>query len=145
MNDLPLCSWGSAFHKPLLSPYEAAVAVGRAKAWDEDVEGLGMRRNLAPTAAATPTSTTSPGPETAKQAEDQHQEPSIPAALEGDYPMDFYANDSLGPWTPRHGLMPARRAGAGAGAGAGGVLALLRKKRNKPRTDSESAPPVVAV
>lgn len=22
----------------------------------------------------------------------------------GDYPMDFYANDSRGPWTPRHGM-----------------------------------------
>ena len=26
-----------------------------------------------------------------------------------DYPMDFYANDSRGPWTPRYGLMPPRR------------------------------------
>lgn len=28
---------------------------------------------------------------------------------ERDYPMDFYANDSRGPWTPRYGLMPPRR------------------------------------
>ena len=43
--------WGAAFHKPLLTPYEAAVALKEA-----DWQGEG-------------------------------------------YPMDFYANDSLGPWT----------------------------------------------
>ncbi|XP_048468708.1 2-(3-amino-3-carboxypropyl)histidine synthase subunit 1 [Rhincodon typus] len=45
--------WGKAFSKPLLTPYEAAVAL--------------------------------------KQIEWQHQ-----------YPMDFYANQSLGPWTVNH-------------------------------------------
>lgn len=46
--------WGYAFPKPLLTPYEASVALGKAT-W-QDV-----------------------------------------------YPMDFYANESLGPWTPNHG------------------------------------------
>ncbi|KAI7861175.1 putative diphthamide synthesis protein-domain-containing protein [Circinella umbellata] len=46
--------WGYAFPKPLLTPYEASIALGKAS-W-HDV-----------------------------------------------YPMDFYANDSLGPWTPNHG------------------------------------------
>ncbi|KAF7728488.1 Diphthamide biosynthesis protein 1 [Apophysomyces ossiformis] len=46
--------WGYAFPKPLLTPYEAAIALGKAE-WQEV------------------------------------------------YPMDFYANDSLGPWTPNHG------------------------------------------
>ncbi|CAI2181506.1 7375_t:CDS:10 [Funneliformis geosporum] len=46
--------WGYAFQKPLLTPYEASVALD-AIDWQ-----------------------------------------SI-------YPMDFYANDSLGPWTPNHG------------------------------------------
>lgn len=45
--------WGAAFDKPLLTPYEACVAV-KAATW-KDV-----------------------------------------------YPMDFYANDSLGPWTVNH-------------------------------------------
>ncbi|XP_061734105.1 2-(3-amino-3-carboxypropyl)histidine synthase subunit 1 isoform X1 [Nerophis ophidion] len=45
--------WGSAFSKPLLSPYEAAVAL-QESAWKEV------------------------------------------------YPMDFYSNQSLGPWTPNH-------------------------------------------
>lgn len=43
--------WGTAFHKPLLTPYEAAVAL-KAANWQEKC-----------------------------------------------YPMDFYANTSLGPWT----------------------------------------------
>ncbi|KAF4086082.1 hypothetical protein AMELA_G00102300 [Ameiurus melas] len=45
--------WGTAFSKPLLSPYEAAVALQQA-GWQEV------------------------------------------------YPMDFYSNQSLGPWTPKH-------------------------------------------
>lgn len=50
--------WGSAFKKPLLSPYELSVVLG-------DVEWT--PNNLEPNNA---------------------------------YPMDFYSNNSLGPWTP---------------------------------------------
>jgi len=46
--------WGTSFPAPLLSPYEAAVAVNQIE-WQEQV-----------------------------------------------YPMDFYAKDSLGPWTPNY-------------------------------------------
>uniref|UniRef100_A0A8C5IWP3 2-(3-amino-3-carboxypropyl)histidine synthase subunit 1 n=1 Tax=Junco hyemalis TaxID=40217 RepID=A0A8C5IWP3_JUNHY len=54
--------WGEAFSKPLLTPYEAAVAL-------QDIEW---------------------------------QQP---------YPMDFYASQSLGPWTVNHGgTQPPRRA-----------------------------------
>jgi 2-(3-amino-3-carboxypropyl)histidine synthase len=56
--------WGYAYDKPLLSPYEAVIALMTD---DEYV----MHR---------PT----------------WMETSSP------YPMDFYANDSLGPWTPNH-------------------------------------------
>lgn len=56
--------WGSAFTKPLLSPYEASVALQQV-GWQEV------------------------------------------------YPMDFYSNQSLGPWTPNHPdhqpARPARR------------------------------------
>ncbi len=45
--------WGLAFDKPLLTPYEASVALSDIE-WSDK------------------------------------------------YPMDFYANDSLGPWTPNH-------------------------------------------
>ncbi|KAL0073374.1 putative diphthamide synthesis protein-domain-containing protein [Phycomyces blakesleeanus] len=53
--------WGYAFPKPLLTPYEASIALGKAE-WQEV------------------------------------------------YPMDFYANDSLGPWTPNHGRNVTRSA-----------------------------------
>ena len=55
--------WGTAFRKPLLTPYEAAVALKRT-AWQEV------------------------------------------------YPMDYYAGDSLGPWTPNnpaHKPVPVRK------------------------------------
>ncbi|CAK1590405.1 unnamed protein product [Parnassius mnemosyne] len=48
--------WGTAFPKPLLTPYEFSVALGNSKWLKED----------------------------------------------GTYPMDFYSNDSLGPWTPNY-------------------------------------------
>merc|ERR1719511_608921 len=52
--------WGMSFDKPLLTPYEAAYAIGEAK------ENFCDNSN------------------------------------ETNYPMDFYAHDSLGPWTPNH-------------------------------------------
>ena len=51
--------WGLAFEKPLLTPYEAAVALDAIE-WQKQ-----------------------------------------------NYPMDFYSNDSLGPWTPNHKEKPA--------------------------------------
>ncbi|CAG9791363.1 unnamed protein product [Diatraea saccharalis] len=48
--------WGTAFPRPLLTPYEFSVALGNTKWLMED----------------------------------------------GTYPMDFYSNDSLGPWTPNY-------------------------------------------
>lgn len=44
----------------------------------------------------------------------------LPAVLQGtkveeeDYPMDFYADGSMGDWTPRHG-MGARKGGGESG------------------------------
>jgi len=58
--------WGLSFSAPILSPYEAAVALEQC-AWRQDV-----------------------------------------------YPMDFYANDSLGHWTPNH-----KPTGCGGGGGCG--------------------------
>lgn len=48
--------WGTAFPKPLLTPYEFSVSMGNSKWLKED----------------------------------------------DTYPMDFYSNDSLGPWTPNY-------------------------------------------
>ena len=97
--------WGSAFPKPLLSPYEAAVSVGKVKGWQEDVDGLGMSR--------TP----------ANAAPSLNGAADASLVLEGDYPMDFYSDNSLGPWTPRHGMGVRKRTGAGAGSNR----ALLRR------------------
>ncbi|KRT83916.1 hypothetical protein AMK59_4073 [Oryctes borbonicus] len=52
--------WGGSFKRPLLNPYEIAVALG-------DTEWCTEKQNTS-------------------------------------YPMDFYANDSLGLWTPNHKL-----------------------------------------
>ncbi|CCU99415.1 unnamed protein product [Malassezia sympodialis ATCC 42132] len=78
--------WGSAFPKPLLSPYEAAAAMGKARMWSEAPNTLGMQRF----------------PSFRDRSEDIDR---------ADYPMDFYANDSLGPWTPRHGLGVLKKSG----------------------------------
>lgn len=76
--------WGSAFPKPLLSPYEAAAALGRAPRWNDGPANLGLLRY--------------PGARNDVVQAD-------------DYPMDFYANASLGPWTPRHGLGVSKKSG----------------------------------
>ncbi|KAK4058001.1 Diphthamide biosynthesis protein 1 [Microbotryomycetes sp. JL221] len=79
--------WGYAFSKPLLSPYEAAVAlnVKGANSW----KGSGLTIDTV----------------TGQQQQTQDRD---------EYPMDFYADQSLGEWTPRHG-MGARRAGGEKG------------------------------
>ncbi|EIW69855.1 hypothetical protein TREMEDRAFT_29921 [Tremella mesenterica DSM 1558] len=59
--------WGYAFSRPLLSPYEASVALGRIRGWG----GL--------------------------KWDDEKREEG-----KGDYPMDYYSDTSLGPWTPRY-------------------------------------------
>lgn len=66
--------WGTAFPKPLLTPYELSVALGDAE-WklDECAE---------PTTNGTTNGST-----------------AVPKEV---YPMDFYANKSLGEWTPNH-------------------------------------------
>lgn len=110
--------WGYAFPKPLLSPYEAAVALGTTKGWNARVPGLGMQRkplSAPPSMAPNPAFT---------ETED----------LDGDYPMDFYANDSRGPWTPRHGMQVRKPRGAKSGKSN---LAIL--KRTKARLAAQQA------
>lgn len=97
--------WGSAFPKPLLSPYEAAVALGRAAKWEESVQGLGMTRD----------------PAKRDNADEDKRKQDFAG---GDYPMDFYANESSGPWTPRHGMAPVKKAG---GMSNRALLQRLRK------------------
>ena len=61
--------WGYAFPRPLLSTYEASVALGRIQS-----------RWL---------------PDAARNEKDEVDKENR------DYPMDFYADESLGAWTPR--------------------------------------------
>lgn len=75
--------WGMAFEKPLLSPYEAAVALGRSEGWNRRTE----------------------------RAQGQVDKGKVERGMlegeregKGDYPMDFYSDNSEGPWTPRHGM-----------------------------------------
>lgn len=68
--------WGTAFPKPLLTPYELSVALGDAE-W-----------KLADNHS------TSNGQPTTNGYSTSH--------LKEAYPMDFYANKSLGDWTPNH-------------------------------------------
>ncbi|GAA6006483.1 hypothetical protein JCM10207_004947 [Rhodosporidiobolus poonsookiae] len=80
--------WGYAFPRPLLSPYEAAVALGvhGARGWKDMGLGEGERARAL---------------ENGRKGDE-------------DYPMDFYADGSLGEWTPRFG-MGVRRAGGEKG------------------------------
>ncbi|XP_061637597.1 2-(3-amino-3-carboxypropyl)histidine synthase subunit 1 isoform X2 [Phyllopteryx taeniolatus] len=81
--------WGSAFSKPLLSPYEAAVAL-QETSWKEV------------------------------------------------YPMDFYSNQSLGPWTPNHpDNQPVRPTRAKAQVGS---PAASLQKANKQPAQAQCAP-----
>ncbi|TRM68301.1 putative diphthamide synthesis protein-domain-containing protein [Schizophyllum amplum] len=79
--------WGYAFDRPLLSPYEACVAVGKARGWFEGANG-------------------EKGPERLYEArEGGHSKEGGNArdggharvAQPGPYPMDFYATGT--PWT----------------------------------------------
>ena len=60
--------------------------MGKARMWSEAPNTLGMQRF----------------PSFRDRSEDIDR---------ADYPMDFYANDSLGPWTPRHGLGVLKKSG----------------------------------
>ncbi|KAJ3117084.1 Diphthamide biosynthesis protein 1 [Phlyctochytrium bullatum] len=72
--------WGHTFKAPILSPYEAAVALNEVEApWIKHVQ------------------------------KDDDAMPLTEAQLSETYPMDFYAKDSLGPWTPNHAPPSAKK------------------------------------
>lgn len=70
--------WGTAFDRPLLTPYELSVVLGDA-AWTMDADVL---------------------PE--QQAAGEVERAVCRTEKTDDYPMDFYASNSLGYWTPNH-------------------------------------------
>ncbi|XP_053680872.1 2-(3-amino-3-carboxypropyl)histidine synthase subunit 1 [Anopheles nili] len=94
--------WGTAFPKPLLTPYELSVVLGDAE-WK------------IPECTATP-----------------EQEPKSPPSLEVVYPMDFYANASLGEWTPNFKKLDICENSNGGCCG--------RCKEEKDKVDGKSAP-----
>jgi hypothetical protein len=65
--------WGYLYSKPLLSPYEAMLSLLDDEQFEQQC------------------------PEWLKEATDDTCAP-----VASDYPMDYYANNSLGPWTPIH-------------------------------------------
>lgn len=76
--------WGYAFPRPLLSPYEASVALGvtNARGW----KSMGLT------------------PQQKREKPFLAELEENGRTAEDDYPMDFYANQSLGEWTPRFGM-----------------------------------------
>lgn len=75
--------WGYAFPRPLLSTYEASVALGKvASRWTSRATSLSSS-----SASALPASV--------------RNEKNVGEDEGHDYPMDFYADMSLGAWTPR--------------------------------------------
>lgn len=111
--------WGDAFARPLLSPYECAVALGRTQGWQRDLQGRQNNR-----ASATNERPRDNGGDTD----------------EGDYPMDFYADQSRGPWTPRHGLGARKEASKGISN-----RELLKRGRGRGRGAASSSPTATAV
>lgn len=87
--------WGSAFHRPLLTPYEAAVALREAE-WGvgDDVTkegGDGMREGGVGDDGRREGGGSCDGEPKDTEISDQ--------SGAGIYPMDFYAYESRGPWT----------------------------------------------
>lgn len=107
--------WGYAFSRPLLSPYEASVALGvhGARGWKD----MGLLKTV--------------GEEKARILENGRKG-------EEDYPMDFYADGSLGEWTPRFG-MGVRRAGGEKGR------PVPKSRRKAATTEGSTLPPPVPV
>lgn len=109
--------WGYAFPRPLLSPYEASVALGvsNARGW----KSMGITAE-------------------AKRAKPYLAELDNGRTGDDDYPMDFYADGSLGEWTPRFG-MGVRKAG-----GEKGRPMPRRKRPTSAAATTGGAAPVVA-
>lgn len=86
--------WGAAFDKPLLSPYEANVVFGKAQSrWAAQIPSLDSVR-------APPGYSDQPSTSAAQMSPDTDPQ---------EYPMDFYADSSLGRWTPRWHIGQADR------------------------------------
>ena len=105
--------WGTAFHKPLLTPFEAAVAL-RETEWESkeregerggEREGKGKERDREKEEKRDGERREGEGDSREVQrVEVEREEGDIERERETvreavHYPMDYYANDSRGPWT----------------------------------------------
>jgi 2-(3-amino-3-carboxypropyl)histidine synthase len=77
--------WGYSFGRPLLTPYEAMIALM------DDTEWLHAKPQWMADSVASNNCT----------------DCKCPPSADANYPMDFYAKYSLGPWTPNHVDMEA--------------------------------------
>ncbi|KAK0518962.1 Diphthamide biosynthesis protein 1 [Tilletia horrida] len=146
--------WGGAFDRPLLSPYEAALALG-APNTKNATSALPIASSSQKDAAELDDALA--GWERAALAAKSPEDAAFDRTGRNGYPMDFYADNSLGPWTPRHGMgvrktardrvdgggAGAKRVGGAAGAnasgsGGGGATAVLKELRRK-RAEKEAA------
>ncbi|GAA5834953.1 hypothetical protein JCM11251_002070 [Rhodosporidiobolus azoricus] len=116
--------WGYAFPRPLLSPYEASVALGvhGARGWKD--MGLDKLPSL-------------------KNSPDRIRELENGRKGEEDYPMDFYADGSLGEWTPRFG-MGVRKAGGEKGRPVPRSKRMAMEKAEREKREAVSAGTAVA-
>ena len=99
--------WGSSFHCPVLTPYEAAVSMKEVKWVEEEEEERDEEEREEDWREMGKMENDEDGKE--KQAEkgegrEEEEERVLEGVggregLEKAYPMDFYAHDSLGPWT----------------------------------------------
>ncbi|KAJ3083419.1 hypothetical protein HK102_001076 [Quaeritorhiza haematococci] len=129
--------WGYAFGKPLLTPYECAVVLGKASA--------NWRGSSPKSVEAASTSTTSESSPASCACSNKKEETETPSTCCGNkescnppsststpsteeiYPMDFYARDSLGPWTPNHNPGGGPKGGNRPGGVTGRKLKGLKK------------------
>uniref|UniRef100_A0A182QRW7 2-(3-amino-3-carboxypropyl)histidine synthase subunit 1 n=1 Tax=Anopheles farauti TaxID=69004 RepID=A0A182QRW7_9DIPT len=99
--------WGTAFPKPLLTPYELSVVLGDAE-WKI--------------------------PECTAAKDDK---PKPAPSLEVAYPMDFYANASLGEWTPNFKKLDICE------NSTGGCCGRCKDEKDKADAKAGKQPPVI--
>ena len=91
--------WGGSFHCPVLTPYEAAVAVREVKWVEEKVEEEGKEKGRESENEDGKENQAEKGKGVEEEEKRVMEEVGGRMGLGKPYPMDFYANDSLGPWT----------------------------------------------
>jgi 2-(3-amino-3-carboxypropyl)histidine synthase len=87
--------WGYAYDRPLLTPYEATLALLSDQDWDRQ-----RPKWIDSTLSTSCNSNSCSDSATCCSSKIAHE--TCTKDDSDAYPMDFYAFDSLGPWTPNH-------------------------------------------